>query len=69
MSVCLSVSYIAENARPNFTQVPVHVVCVRGSVILVWRCSMLCTLLPVLWTTGEDVDVDRNKSHLSLIHI
>jgi len=41
--VCLSARITWKTARPNFTQLFVHVACGSGSVILWRRCDMLCT--------------------------
>jgi len=41
--VCLSADITRKFAWPNFTNFFVHVACGRGSVLLWWRCGILCT--------------------------
>jgi len=43
VSVCLSLSsHISQTTCSNFTKFPVHVVCVRSSLLLGQRCNTLC---------------------------
>jgi len=43
--ICLSICPLAylENHAANLHRIFVHVACGRGSVLLRWRCNMLCT--------------------------